>query len=145
MWFWKKNPKKGQKSNGKEVDQKGLRTRYPAKEGYRQDLHKFFRSSMEANYARFLNELGVEWEYETERFNFPKGVSSLGITGYVPDFKIYAGKNPYYVEVKGFVDRHALEKARLVHKYYPYINLYFLTARGYRIIEKHYKKRLNWE
>lgn len=63
-----------------------------------------FRSRLEARWAVFFDELGVEWRYEPEGFELPSG-------RYLPDFFIpmhrswsLAQKYPgsgYWVEVKG--------------------------------------------
>lgn len=66
---------------------KAIETRY---KGYR------FRSRLEARYAIFFDELGVEWDYEPEGFD----LGELGC--YLPDFFLH-GNSHYgpYVEVKG--------------------------------------------
>ena len=62
--------------------------------GKRSDLgNQFFRSSWEANIARFLDYYGIEWIYEPQRFN-------LGNTTYLPDF--YLPVTSYFLEVKGY-------------------------------------------
>lgn len=101
---------------------------------------------MEANYARFLNYKGVEWEYEREIFTFPPHASKIGITKYKPDFKIYVGKTSYFVEVKGFMDKADAEKIRLFKRFYPWLKLFILYPRGYNIIKKYYSRNIpNWE
>ena len=51
-----------------------------------------FRSRLEARWAVFFDNLGIEWEYEPEGFELPDG------TRYLPDF--YLPKEMAYVEVK---------------------------------------------
>ena len=63
------------------------------KAGVRDDLGFFLRSTWEANYARILNYLGLEWSYEPKRFSTPYG-------SYAPDF--YLPSTNEYVEVKGW-------------------------------------------
>lgn len=63
-----------------------------------------FRSRLEARWAVFFDELGLEWQYEPEGFDLPSGL-------YLPDFFIpfhpshtLAQRHPgagYWVEVKG--------------------------------------------
>src|SRR3954470_500547 len=60
--------------------------------GWREDLDHFVRSSWEANVARVLRYLGVEYDYEATVFD-------LGLTTYTPDFRIHA---KLYLEVKGW-------------------------------------------
>lgn len=55
------------------------------KSGKRKDLdNQFFRSAWEANVARILNYLKIEWRYEYKRFIFDK--NDIGIDSYQPDF-----------------------------------------------------------
>lgn len=51
-----------------------------------------FRSRLEARWAVFFDNLGIEWEYEPEGFELPDG------TRYLPDF--YLPKEEAYVEIK---------------------------------------------
>jgi hypothetical protein len=53
-----------------------------------------FRSRIEARWALFYDEIGVQWEYEKEGFDLGK---ELG--GYVPDFYIH--DLDLWVEIKG--------------------------------------------
>jgi len=136
--------------------------RYPSNKGYRKDLGIEFKSSMEANYYRFLQQIckGIQYSYEQEIFYFPSKnnvynrthfkktdpTNYLNITAYVPDFKIRNGKRVWYVETKGYMDRESLEKARLFKKYYPWLNLYFVTNREYGKIKKGYSHLIRgWE
>lgn len=121
--------------------------RYPAKRYYRRDLGIEFKSSMEANVFRFF--LTRRWDrvlYEPECFKFPKGASPLGITGYIPDIKLIDRHREVYVEVKGYVDEPAREKARLMKKYYPYIRMWYILPEGYKKIKDNYAHKIpNWE
>lgn len=58
-----------------------------------------FRSRLEARWAVFFDELGIEWQYETEGFE-------INGEKYLPDF--YLPQSETWVEVKG--DKHALER-----------------------------------
>ena len=49
-----------------------------------------FRSKLEVEWAKYLDFIGVKWEYEPEYFNIDHG------RRYTPDFKLYGR----YVEVK---------------------------------------------
>lgn len=61
---------------------KAIETQY---KGYR------FRSRLEARWAVFFDQLGIEWQYEIEGFRYDGGY-------YLPDF--YLPKMGLYVEVK---------------------------------------------
>jgi hypothetical protein len=103
---------------------------------------------MEANYARFLTQIGkgIKWSYEPEKFTFPQGASQYGITVYVPDFKIWFGKHIHYVETKGFMDHLSIEKIRLTKRFYPWVKIYIVGIREYRLIKKHYGEIIRgWE
>ena len=61
-----------------------------------------FRSRLEARWAVYFDAIHANWEYEPEGFDLGNGIY------YLPDFRIYAGKNAggrtpeiFYVEVKG--------------------------------------------
>jgi hypothetical protein len=51
-----------------------------------------FRSRLEARWATFFTELGIEWQYEPEVFDLPSG-------RYLPDF--WLPRLSVYVEVRG--------------------------------------------
>lgn len=51
-----------------------------------------FRSRLEARWAVFMDETGIDWEYEPERISLPGGGT------YLPDFRTNGSG---YVEVKG--------------------------------------------
>ena len=61
-----------------------------------------FRSRLEAKWAVYLDAIGAKYDYEPEGYKLKNGEC------YLPDFKIYAGKNSggrtpevFYLEVKG--------------------------------------------
>ena len=64
--------------------------------GYRPDLGKTFRSSLEANFARVCVHEGWDWQYEPKCFE-----TSLGV--YTPDFWIREWDA--FVELRGFKGR----------------------------------------
>jgi hypothetical protein len=64
--------------------------------GYRPDLKRTFRSTLEANFARVCNHLGWKWEYEKETFATEKGY-------YTPDFVITSDDGTKkYIETRGW-------------------------------------------
>lgn len=98
------------------------------KTGKRPDLdNRYFRSTWEANYARYLNwMLGrgeiAKWEYEIDTFEF-KGIKR-GSRFYTPDFKITdnSGQIEYH-EVKGWMDQKSATKLRRMARYYPKVRV----------------------
>lgn len=56
-----------------------------------------FRSRLEARWAVYFDELGIQWEYETEGFRLPDG------TTYLPDFRAKTPQgDDWWVEVKPY-------------------------------------------
>ena len=69
--------------------------------GFREGISHYCRSTLEANFARVLIELGVTYEYEPEVVRLSTGAI------YIPDFLIHTGIPQYgipkgYVETKGW-------------------------------------------
>jgi hypothetical protein len=112
--------------------------------GKRDDIgNQYFRSSWEANFARYLNYLKdnndiFDWLYEEDRFEFIE--IKRGIRSYMPDFKVWNTKNsiPYYYEVKGWMDDSSKIKIKLMKKYYPEIKLIIIDEKKYKIIKNLY-------
>lgn len=121
------------------------------KKGRREDLGDvFFRSSWEANYARYLNHLVAtkqitKWEFEPDTFIFEKEIR--GAKSYLPDFKVWKLDGTFeYHEIKGWMDAKSKSKLKKFAKYYPAINLVLVDAKEYRKLEKLFKTSLaNWE
>ncbi len=92
--------------------------------GKREDLgDRYFRSSWEANYARFLNfqlgrgEIGG-WEYECKTFEFA-GIKR-GTRFYTPDFKVTKPDGSYeWHEVKGWMNQQSKTRLKRMAKYHP--------------------------
>ena len=114
------------------------------KGGIRQDLNQYFRSSWEANIARILNQLNIEWKYEYKRFDFSK--EKEGVLSYQPDF--YLPKYNKWIEVKGWMDEKSKRRLELFRKYYPTesSNLILINEEAYLLLNKQYSKIVeNWE
>lgn len=114
------------------------------KGGIRQDLNQYFRSSWEANIARILNYLNIEWKYEYKRFNFSE--EKEGVLSYQPDF--YLPKYNKWIEVKGWMDEKSKLRLKLFKKYYPTesLNLILINEEIYLLLNKQYSKIVeNWE
>lgn len=72
-----------------------------------------FRSRLEARWAVFFEEAGIEYEYEPEGFILPDG------TKYLPDFylpKVHGRNNQdgVFVEVKGVFDELSIHKLKQI-------------------------------
>ena len=122
------------------------------KQGRREDLDNiFFRSSWEANYARYLNFLKLKgliykWEFEPDTFWFEK--IKRGVRSYLPDFKIWDSplSMPYYVEVKGWMDDKSKTKLKRMNKYYPEIRVDVVARKEYNEIKKKISSMIpSWE
>lgn len=119
--------------------------------GKRKDLNnKFFRSSWEANYARYLNLLISKgqihkWEFEPDTFLFEE--IKRGTRSYCPDFKIWETPKslPYYIEVKGWMDAKSQTKLKRMAKYYPNTKIILVQKKEYKELEQWKALIPNWE
>ena len=103
-------------------------------------IKKYYRSTWEANYARYLEwlkKLGQiqKWEHEPEIFWF-KGIKR-GTVSYLPDFRItnQDGSIEFH-EVKGWMDSASLTKIKRMAIYHPTVKLIIIAAKEYKEIEK---------
>jgi hypothetical protein len=111
--------------------------------GRREDLDNvFFRSSWEANIARYFNFVGIKWTYEPKQFEFPV---KRGCVSYKPDF--YLPKEDTWVEVKGYMDSKSKTKLNRFKRYYPeeYKKLIIIGREEYKEISKHKAIIPYWE
>lgn len=130
-----------------EFDYSGKRR---SKSGRREDLdNKYFRSSWEANYARYLNwliEQGeiAKWEFEAETFRFPV---SRGNMTYLPDFKVTNNDGSVeYHEVKGYMDKGSATKLKRMAKYYPDVKMVLVDKPYYQALQKQLRNLISgWE
>jgi hypothetical protein len=110
--------------------------------GFRADIGFYVRSRWEANWARYLNVLMASptdplerWEYEPDRFWF-EGIED-GVGSYQPDFELFeSGREPYYHEVKGWMDAKSIVRLRRMEELYPGIGLTVVDPKMYRSVEK---------
>lgn len=123
-----------------------------SKAGRRPDLgNKFFRSTWEANYARYLNllvKMGVvvSWEFEPETFWFD-GIKR-GVRSYLPDFRVFykGDETPVYVEIKGYFDPKSKTKLKRMAKYHPQVRIELVDAKAYAAFRAKWKSAIpNWE
>lgn len=97
---------------------------------------------MEANYARYLTFLGIEWMYEPMTFWF-NGLKR-GVVSYTPDFFIV--RENRYVECKGWMDPKSKTKLKRMSKYHPSVKLTLCDWKSYRAIEAAIGKSIpEWE
>ncbi len=121
-----------------------------SKSGIRQDLGIYFRSTWEANYARYLNLLVGEhkikrWEYEPVRFEF-EGIKR-GTRSYLPDFRIfYEDDIVEWHEIKGYMTQKGRTAIKRFKKYYPKESFVLVDRKAYKILENKYASMIsNWE
>ena len=108
------------------------------KSGYREDLGMKFRSTWEANIARVLNYLCVEWKYEPEVFHLSCG-------NYIPDF--YLPLFDIWLEVKGFWKKNAKNNAKQKYEEFALThNTLLLDKEMYYLISENMASRIvEWE
>lgn len=104
----------------------GLQASYAKmKKGVRKDIHPTysFKSATEANFARVLNYLGLQWKYEERAFSFAEYKTRPHV--YIMDFEIVGSTDPGgslplgFYEVKGYMTGSARQKFRRLKKNYP--------------------------
>lgn len=122
-----------------------------ARRGKRADLDgQFFRSSWEANYARYLRYLRergqiASWAYEPKRFVFP-GVTSGALT-YLPDFEVVdCHGDASYHEVKGWMDPRSKDRLSRMAEFYPNVRVVVIGVQQYRAIALAVSRQIpEWE
>ena len=95
---------------------------------------KYYRSSWEANYARYLQYLKEQgeidsWEHEPEYFEFP---IKHGVTRYLPDFKVVKNSKIHYEEVKGYFDKMSKTKIKRFRQFYPQFELIIIDSNWFK-------------
>lgn len=128
-----KNPMFGKQPN--------MKTAYSI-HGYRKDIGHSVRSTLEANYARYLVYNNIEYEFEPKPFVVvsDKGEENCWIDFYLP-------QTDEWVELKNYQDRN-IDKIELIIKQYPNIKLKILYADSdeWQDIDEKYSKLLPlWE
>lgn len=106
------------------------------KGGYRNDLGFYCRSSWEANFARLLTYLGIEYQYEPIRF-------CLGHITYTPDF--YLPKFDLYIEITGFRRTEKEEKLEGMSLVYPEVKILEIEKNDYKQLVSCFLGRVNFE
>jgi len=108
-----------------------------SKAGFRKDLGKYFRSSWEANFARILNFLNINWEYEKKRFK-------LDNNSYCPDF--YLSDYNLYIEIRGYYPHARSDKIQQFLELYPSLRLEVFREEEYEVLSQEFSNIVpNWE
>jgi len=115
-WTGKRRPKHSKRMAGKNSPFYGRQTKLP-KWGKYKGIN--MRSSWEIKFAKYLDKLGIKWQYEPKTFD-------LGSTTYTPDFKL---SDSVYVEIKGYMSEIAYFKIKKFLKQYPDIKLQILMQK----------------
>lgn len=110
----------------------------------------FFRSSWEANYARFLEIEKSEgrianWEHEPLYFKFEK--EKTGSVCFLPDFRVTKldGAIEYH-EVKGWFDERSIETLTRMKIHFPSMILIVIPRAWFRKYNREYSKSISeWE
>jgi hypothetical protein len=118
--------------------------------GRRADLdNRYFRSSWEANYARYLNWLKGQgqirdWQYEAKVFTFP---IKRGTTEYRPDFLVTESDGTVTIhEVKGYMDDKSRVRLDRMKRYYPDVKILLIDSSVYKGLEKLFSRPIDhWE
>lgn len=107
--------------------------------GIRPDIDPLvcFYSTWEANFARILNYVGINWEFGKRSFD-------LKTQTYTPDF--YLPNHNVYIEIKNFLGEYSDRRDRLFRKFYPQLRLILIVKEGYLELSKQYSRLIpNWE
>lgn len=130
---------------------KSMRPFSRCKKGLRPDLGLSFRSSWEANYARFLNWLKkndpwiYDWEYEPTTFWFHN--IKRGCRSWLPDFKVTLRDGSIeYHEVKGWMYPRSKTALRRMRIYYPDVSVVLIDQNRYKALQKQMRHLIpEWE
>lgn len=96
--------------------------------GFREDIGHYVRSRWEANFARFLKFMNIEYEYEPQTFILSTK------QGYTPDFQI---KNSnLFIEIKGYMNDKSKTQIELFRREYPQYELAILGVNEYPNFKK---------
>ncbi len=95
----------------------------------------FFRSSWEANYARYLESLRLageieDWDYEVRSFKFPGPCKPRS---YTPDFLVtLVNGDEEFHEVKGWMDERSKLQAGHMRAFYPEETLVLIDSKWFK-------------
>ncbi|MBP1904978.1 hypothetical protein J2Z32_001603 [Paenibacillus turicensis] len=106
------------------------------------DLDEILRSTWEANIARLLNEKGIEWKYEKERYEVDLDKEQKA--NYLPDFVLPNEK--VIIEVKGFWDTYSLKAYTAAKAKYTEWTFLHVDSDIYHSLNQVYKDKVsNWD
>lgn len=105
------------------------------KQGFREDLGFWVRSSWEANIARVLKYEQISFQYEPWRL-------PVDDSTYLPDFLLDSNT---ILEVKGYPDPVQIEKYHKVELLYPEYQFLLLGPIEYEQVRKAYSEKVDWE
>lgn len=112
------------------------------KGGYRKDLGIYVRSTWEADFARLLTLLELDWRYEPRVFKLRNRHGKV-IDSYRPDFYIPALR--LWVEVSGYVSEKKQRRLALFALQYPKKSLLHITVEVYLGLRKMFGHCFKWE
>lgn len=105
--------------------------------GHRVDLNMYFRSSWEANYARYLTHVGMQWAYEQKTFDLGDGLT------YTPDFELADGT---LIEIKGWLTEEGATKLARFRTLFPEVKLAVVNRTDYRALYQQFSEIIpHWE
>ena len=116
------------------------RTAYSAA-GFRKDLGHYVRSSWEADFARVLKYLGINYQYEPRRFTLSRADGAT--LTYAPDF--FVPESRCFYEVKGWMDDKSAEKIRLFREQYRGETLLVIDKTQFAELQMRYRDLVEWE
>ena len=109
--------------------------------GYRKDLGHYVRSSWEADFARVLKHIGVQYRYEARRFTLSRADGST--LTYAPDF--FVPESHCFYEIKGWMDDKSAEKIRLFREQFPNETLVVIDKTQFAELQMRYGDLAEWE
>ena len=107
-----------------------------AKAGTRRDVSPtiYFFSRWEANYARLLNYLSVQWIHQPKTFQ-------LKSQKYTPDF--YLPEVDTYVEIKNYLFDYSKNRDQQFRERYPKLKLALILKEDYLALQKEFAPKIN--
>ena len=110
------------------------------KNGYRNDIKLYVRSTWEANFVRILNKLQLDYKYEPMKFNLLE--NGKVIDTYLPDF--YISNLDLWIEISGYVTKQKTLRIKMFEsQHYP---IFHITKDFYYELRDMYKNTIcNWE
>jgi hypothetical protein len=141
--LWGKEANESRRKSCREVQSKRIqstRTSIHSNWGFRIDLECSFMSSWEANVARYLRFMGIEYKVEPYSFHLDEELRS-----YRPDF--YLPTYDTFLEVKGMESPTYKKKMAKFLELYPWVGIVVLGYHNYRMkLAKHFQNVVpNWE